>query len=68
MRVARLERETVNVISLYFEQPDVAYLAAGLPGQFLVLRLRTTPDGPMLLRNYSMSGIPSELAKAAPDR
>jgi ferredoxin-NADP reductase/ferredoxin len=33
-------------------------LPAALPGQFLVLQLRTTPDGPMLLRNYSMSGAP----------
>jgi ferredoxin-NADP reductase/MOSC domain-containing protein YiiM len=58
MRVARLERETASVVSLYFEQPNAASPPAGLPGQFLVLRLRTRPDGPMLLRNYSMSGMP----------
>jgi ferredoxin-NADP reductase/MOSC domain-containing protein YiiM len=58
MHVTRLEHETANVLSLYFEQPDGAALPAGLPGQFLVLRLRTTPDGPALLRNYSMSGMP----------
>ncbi len=58
MRVARLERETANVVSLYFEQPDGAPLPVGLPGQFLVLRLHTTPDGPALLRNYSMSDAP----------
>jgi len=56
MRVTRLERETADVVSLYFEQPDGASLPVALAGQFLVLRLRTTPDGPMLLRNYSMSG------------
>src|SRR5580698_6151172 len=28
------------------------------PDRFLVLRLRTTPNGSMLLRNYSMSGMP----------
>lgn len=58
MRVTRLERETVNVVSLYLEQPDRPSPPVGLPGQFLVLRLRTTSDGPMLLRNYSMSGMP----------
>jgi ferredoxin-NADP reductase/MOSC domain-containing protein YiiM/ferredoxin len=58
MRVGRLEREAASVVSLYLEQPDGASLPAGLPGQFLVLRLRPRPDGPMLLRNYSMSGTP----------
>jgi ferredoxin-NADP reductase/MOSC domain-containing protein YiiM/ferredoxin len=58
VRIARLEREAASVVSLYLEQPDGAPLPAALPGQFLVLRLRTTPDGPMLLRNYSMSGMP----------
>ena len=33
-------------------------LEEGEVGVFLVLRLRTTPSGPMLLRNYSMSGMP----------
>jgi ferredoxin-NADP reductase/ferredoxin len=58
MRVTRLEREAATVVSLYLEQPDGTSLPVGLPGQFLVLRLRTTPDGPLLLRNYSMSGVP----------
>src|ERR1700722_896379 len=58
MHVTRIDRETANVLSLFFEKPDGSSLPAGLPGQFLVLRLRTTPDGPMLLRNYSMSGMP----------
>ncbi len=58
MRVARIERETADVVSLYLEQPDRASLPAAIAGQFLVFRLRTRPDGPVLLRNYSMSGIP----------
>jgi len=58
LRVAQIDRESVNVVSLSLEQPDGPSLPAALPGQFLVLRLRTTPDGPMLLRNYSMSGAP----------
>ena len=58
MRVTRMERETADVVSLYLEQPDAPSLRVGLPGQFLVLRLRTRPDGPVLLRNYSMSDVP----------
>ncbi len=58
LRVARVDRETADVVSLSIEQTDGAPLPAALPGQFLVLRLRTTPKGPMLLRNYSMSGMP----------
>jgi ferredoxin-NADP reductase/MOSC domain-containing protein YiiM/ferredoxin len=58
LRVARVEREADNVVSLYFEQTDGTPLPVALPGQFLVLQVRTTPNGPMLLRNYSMSGAP----------
>jgi ferredoxin-NADP reductase/MOSC domain-containing protein YiiM len=59
LRVARVDREAVNVVSLSIEQTDGHPLPAALPGQFLVLRLRTAPNGPVLLRNYSMSGLPS---------
>jgi ferredoxin-NADP reductase/MOSC domain-containing protein YiiM/ferredoxin len=58
LRVASVDREAADVVSLSIEQTDGAPLPAALPGQFLVLRLRTTPNGPMLLRNYSMSGMP----------
>jgi ferredoxin-NADP reductase/MOSC domain-containing protein YiiM len=58
LRVARVDREAANVVSLSIEPTDGALLPAALPGQFLVLRLRATTNGPMLLRNYSMSGMP----------
>jgi ferredoxin-NADP reductase/MOSC domain-containing protein YiiM len=58
LRVAGVDREAADVVSLSIEETDGAPLPAALPGQFLVLRLRTTPDGPRLLRNYSMSGMP----------
>jgi ferredoxin-NADP reductase len=60
MRVVRLDRETVNVVSLSLQQLDGTALPPALPGQFLVLRLRAAPGGPMLLRNYSMSGMPGD--------
>ncbi len=58
LRVACVDRETATVISLSLEQPGGAPLPVPLPGQFLVFRLRPTPSGPPLLRNYSMSGMP----------
>src|SRR5450432_1368348 len=58
LRVTTVKRESSEVISLCFEPLDASPLPAALPGQFLVLRLRVTPDAPPLLRNYSMSGMP----------
>ncbi len=58
LKVARVERESSDVVSLFFESPDSSRLPPALPGQFLVLRLHVTPDAPPLLRNYSMSGSP----------
>src|SRR5689334_8954805 len=58
LRVGRVDREADNVVSLFFEPIEGGPLPAALPGQFLVLRLRATPEGPTLLRNYSMSGKP----------
>ena len=58
LRVSGVDQEAANVVSLCIEQTDGTPLPAALPGQFLVLRLRTTPEGPKLLRNYSMSGTP----------
>ena len=60
MRVVRLDRETVNVVSLSLQQLDGTAVPPALPGQFLVLRLRAAPGGPFLLRNYSMSGMPGD--------
>ena len=62
LRVASVDREALEVVSLSFEQTEGTPLSAALPGQFLVLRVRTTPQGPMLLRNYSMSGAPGAAA------
>ena len=45
-------------MSLSLEQMDGSSLPAALPGQFLVLRLHTNPEGPPILRNYSLSGPP----------
>ncbi len=62
LQVTKVERESSDVISVSFESQDGSPLPAALPGQFLVLRLRVTPDGPPILRNYSMSGMPGAKA------
>jgi ferredoxin-NADP reductase len=48
------------VTSLVLEPTDGRPLAAALPGQFIVLRLRPLPDAPALLRSYSLSGEPRD--------
>lgn len=58
LRVARLDRESVSVVSLSFEAPDGSPLPASRPGQFLVLKLQIRPGEPPILRNYSLSGAP----------
>lgn len=61
LRVSDKKRESGNVTSLVLESSDGGRpLKHGLPGQFLVLRLRPTPDAPPLLRSYSLSGAPSD--------
>jgi MOSC domain-containing protein YiiM/ferredoxin-NADP reductase len=57
--VSRKNRESGSVTSLVLEPGDGHPLAAALPGQFIVLRLRPAPDMPALLRSYSLSGAPS---------
>jgi hypothetical protein len=59
LRVARKIRESGNVISLVLEPVDGHPLAAPLPGQFVVLRLKPASGAPALTRSYSVSGEPS---------
>ena len=56
LRVSRIDRECVDVISLSLEPMDGRRLTTPLAGQFVVLRLRPKPDGPLLFRSYSLSG------------
>ena len=59
LRVARIEAECADVLSLTLEPTDSRPLTVQDPGQFVVLRLHPTPGGP-LLRSYSLSGPASE--------
>ncbi|HTX36701.1 MAG TPA: MOSC and FAD-binding oxidoreductase domain-containing protein [Bryobacteraceae bacterium] len=58
LRVARVEPETADVVSLVFAAPDGSPLPAAIAGQFLVLRVRPKPELPPVLRSYSLSGAP----------
>ena len=59
LRVSRIHRESSSVLSLVLVPADGRPLVAAEPGQFVVLRLRPTPDAPPLLRSYSLSDAPS---------
>jgi ferredoxin-NADP reductase/MOSC domain-containing protein YiiM/ferredoxin len=59
LRISRIARESRSVVSLELESADGLPLAAALPGQFVVLRLRPDPAAPPVLRSYSLSGAPS---------
>ena len=50
----------MDVLSLVLEPTDGRPLTTPLPGQFVVVRLCPTPDGPSLVRSYSLSGPLSE--------
>ena len=56
LRVSRIDRECADVISLSLEPIDGRRLTTPLAGQFVVLRLRLKPGGPLLFRSYSLSG------------
>ena len=60
LRVSRIDRECVDVISLLLEPMNARRLTMSLAGQFVVLRLRPKPDGPLLFRSYSLSGPRSD--------
>ena len=60
LKVTDKRRESMNVTSLMLEPSDGRELVAAMPGQFIVLRLKPSPEAPALLRSYSLSGEPSE--------
>jgi ferredoxin-NADP reductase/MOSC domain-containing protein YiiM len=59
LRISRIDRESVDVLSFSLKSANDRPLATPLPGQFIVLRLRPEPNGPPLYRSYSLSGPPS---------
>ncbi|MGW7578168.1 MOSC domain-containing protein [Streptomyces sp. NPDC054765] len=58
LTVARIERESRSIRSLWLAAPDGTPLPAAAPGQYLTVRLEPEADGPELVRSYSLSGRP----------
>jgi ferredoxin-NADP reductase/MOSC domain-containing protein YiiM len=58
LKVARIDHESSDVVSLMLEPADARPLTVPLAGQFVVLRLRPQADAPPVLRSYSLSGLP----------
>ena len=56
LAVTAIDRESADVLSLTMQSADGQPLAAALPGQYVVLRLQPTAEGPPLFRSYSLSG------------
>jgi ferredoxin-NADP reductase/ferredoxin len=59
LRVARIDRESRNVVSVILESADSNRLIVPHPGQFVVLRLRPDANAPQIMRSYSLSGPPN---------
>src|SRR5580658_3568955 len=58
LRVSRIDQDSLTVFSLILTSLDAHPLAAPLPGQFVVLRLRPDAAAAPLLRSYSLSSAP----------
>jgi len=56
LAVRAIDQESADVLSLTMQSPDGQPLPTALPGQYVVLRLQPTADGPPLFRSYSLSG------------
>jgi ferredoxin-NADP reductase/MOSC domain-containing protein YiiM/ferredoxin len=56
LRVASVQRESVDVLSFVFESEGRSPLPKPLPGQFLVFKLQLDEGFAPILRSYSMSG------------
>jgi ferredoxin-NADP reductase/ferredoxin len=59
LAVTAIHQESADVFSLAMQSPDRDLLPTALPGQYVVLRLQRTRDGPPLFRSYSLSGAVS---------
>jgi ferredoxin-NADP reductase/MOSC domain-containing protein YiiM len=62
LAVTAIDHESADVLSLTMQSADGLPLPEALPGQYVVLRLQRTTDGPPLFRCYSLSGAPSSEA------
>ena len=60
LRVAEVRRESATITSFRLVPTDDAPTPTAGAGQYLTVRLRPDPDGPPLIRSYSLSDLPGE--------
>jgi len=58
LKVVSSTQESEDVRSFTLAAEDGSGLPDPLPGQYIVVRLPRQPNGPVLMRNYSLSGPP----------
>ncbi|MET7741863.1 MOSC and FAD-binding oxidoreductase domain-containing protein [Streptomyces sp. NPDC005385] len=56
--VSTITAESRSVFSLTLQAQDGSPLPPALPGQFVTVRMQPDPDGPPVIRSYSLSGQP----------
>lgn len=56
LAVTAIDHESADVLSLTMQSVEGRPLPAALPGQYVVVRMQRTADGPPLFRSYSLSG------------
>src|SRR5580658_8360667 len=54
--VTSIDRESADVLSFVLQSADSHQLAMALPGQYVVVRLKSSAGGPAFFRSYSLSG------------
>ena len=57
--VTSIDRESADVLSFAMQSADGQHLPMALPGQYVVVHLRSATGGTTLFRSYSLSGPPS---------
>ncbi|MFF3890346.1 MOSC domain-containing protein [Streptomyces sp. NPDC001914] len=58
LTVSEMTAESTSVLSLVLQSQDGSPLPPALPGQFVTIRMQPVPDGPPIIRSYSLSGPP----------
>lgn len=59
-RVAHIVKESASITSFHLEPADGAGLPLFRAGQHLPIRLRPSPDGPAVIRTYTLSVAPAD--------
>ncbi|HTV57457.1 MAG TPA: MOSC and FAD-binding oxidoreductase domain-containing protein [Verrucomicrobiae bacterium] len=54
--VTSVNRESADVLSITIQKADGTRLPESLPGQYVVVRLKPSAEGPAVFRSYSLSG------------